>query len=370
MRGWRALLWIGLASAGLLLSGFGPPRLIDREVAPTQRLSVGELQAWAAQTQLPDVTARAYVVYDLANDKVLMQQDSATQLAPASLTKLMTALLVFEHGRLADEVTVEARDLVGDATMGLVQGEVVTVTDLLWGMLVASGNDAAMALARHIGGDMNGFVAQMNTRAGKLGLRQTHFANPHGLDAPGHVSSAADLLTITRLLWEDPLFRAMVGTASITRAGHELRSTNEWLTTFPGATGVKTGTTDAAGECLIASVEREGSTVLLVLLGSRARYQDAEKLYAAAAAGYRRHAPDPRALSILNRIYGEGGVWFVDVTGEPPQVLVRQPGGPEVNGFRRVEVEPSHPLESGMRVGVLEWRLGDAVVGTQPLVVR
>lgn len=363
-------LWGLLLGCSGLLCGFGPPKLVDRELAPVHRLTVGELRAWASQSEIEDVSATAYMVYDMSNERVLSEHNSATQLAPASLTKLMTALLVFEGADLDAMVTIEARDLVGDAAMGLTLGEEVTVTDLLWGMLVPSGNDAAMALARYMAGSMGEFVSLMNARAAELGLTQSHFVNPHGLDAAGHVSSAADLLTITKLLWEYPLFRAIVGTASITQAGHALVSTNEWLTTFSGATGVKTGTTDAAGECLIASVERDGQTVVLVVMGSNDRYRDAQTLYHAYELNYRRLVLDGRELSILNRVYGADGVWYVQPAGPVPDVLQHGIGGLELHGYRKLERNLSNAIAPGARVGVLEWRMGDAVVATQPLVVR
>lgn len=354
----------------LFLCGFGPPRLVDRELAPTQRLTVGELRAWADASDLDEVTATAFVAYDMTTDQVVFTRASATPLAPASLTKLMTALLVFERGDLDASVTIEARDLVGDASMGLAAGEEVSVTDLLWGLLVPSGNDAAMALARYTAGSISGFVDLMNARAAELGLSHSHFANPHGLDALGHVSSADDLMVITRQLWAYPLFRAIVGTASITQAGHALVNTNEWLTTFAGVTGVKTGTTDAAGECLIATVERDGHTVLLVVLGSEARYQDAERLYKAYQEVTSRQGADGRELSILNRVYDDAGVWYVQPAGAAPDLSAFGHGGLELHGFRRLEPVVSSKLEQGARVGLFEWRMGDIVVATQPLVVR
>lgn len=362
---WGALLW-----CSLLMCGFGPPKLVDRELAPVHRLTVGELRAWADRSEIEDVSATAYMVYDMSNDQVLIDHNSVTQLAPASLTKLMTALLVFERADLDATVTIEARDLVGGTAMGLTLGEEVTVTDLLWGMLVPSGNDAAMALARHVAGSVGEFVSLMNSRAAELGLAQSHFVNPHGLDAAGHVSSAADLLAVTKMLWAYPLFRAIVGTASITQAGHALVSTNEWLTTFPGAIGVKTGTTDAAGECLIAGVGRDGHTIMLVVMGSADRYRDAETLYHAYELNYRRLVPDSRELSILNRVYRADGVWYVQPVGSAPDVLQHGLGGLELHGYRRLERNLSNEIERGARIGVLEWRMGDTVVATQPLVVR
>ena len=364
-------IWL-LFAASLFLCGFGPPHLVDREIAPTARVSVGELRAWAAQGQPPQLSADSYLLYDIDSDQVLFEHNSRVARSPASLTKLMTALLVLEEGNFDAAVRIEPEDLIGGATMGLAAGDLVSVTDLLWGLLLPSGNDAATALARHVGGSVDAFVADMNSRAQQLGLAQTHFKNPHGLDEEGHTSSAADLLTLTRELWQYPLFRSMVGTARVSWNGRELFTTNEWLTSFEGATGVKTGTTDKAGECLVASVERDGRTVLLVIMGSTARYEDAEKLYDAFRSAYDWDAVNARDLSIINRVSDETGrIWYMQPTGAAPTLLQHQPGVPEVRSFRRIEMPGDDDMIGpGTKVGVLEWWAGAEMIGAQPLVVR
>lgn len=367
----RLILWLVLLASLPLLSGFGPPKLIDRESAPTVRLSVGELRQWAEQSDVPDVTAESYLVYDVTADQVLMARSPDTARPPASLTKLMTALLVFEHAGLEDTVTVVPDDLVGGAVMGLRANEEVSVRDLLWGLLLPSGNDAAMALARHVGGDVDSFVEQMNARSRQMGLDATQFANPHGFDQAEHISSARDLLTVTLALWPNAEFRSIVGTAEITMDGRELRNTNEWLRRVDGAVGVKTGTTDLAGECLIAAVERDGHTVILVLLGSKDRYADAETLYSAYTRAFAWEAAGAAELTVLNRVVdGQGTVHFVQPTGAAPTVLQYEPGVPPIRGFRRLEPEVSMPIAAGSQVGKLEWWAGTRLVGTQALVVR
>lgn len=364
---WLLLAWV----TGLFLCGFGPPHLVDREIAPTTRLSVGELRTWAVQAQPLELTAASYLLYDLGSDRILFEYNSSAVRAPASLTKLMTALLVLEKGEPGAVVRIEPEDLVEGATMGLAAGDLVTVTDLLWGMLLPSGNDAATALARHVGGSVDEFVVAMNTRAQQLRLAQTHFVNPHGLDAKGHTSSAADLLRLTRALWEYPLFRSMVGTARISWNDHDLISANEWLTGFEGVTGVKTGTTDKAGECLVASVEQDGRTILLVILGSKARYEDAEILYNAFRAAFAWDAVDGRELSIINRVSDETGrIWYMQPTGAAPTVLQHLPGVPEVQSFRRLQLPAAETFTPGTEVGVLEWWAGAEMIGEQTLVVR
>ncbi len=355
----------------MFLCGFGPPQMVDREIGPTARLSVGELRAWAGRSATPQLSAESYLLYDLGSDSVVYEHNSIVARAPASLTKLMTALLVLERADLNSEVRVEAEDMTDGATMALAVGDLVSVTDLLWGLLLPSGNDAASALARHVGGSSADFVVLMNQRAQEMGLAQTHFVNPHGLDAVGHVSSAADFLTLTRALWAYPTFRTMVGTARVQWNGHDLVSTNELLTTFQGASGVKTGTTDNAGECLVASVERDGRTVLLVIMGSSNRFQDATTLYESFRASYLWDAADGRELSVINRVYDKTGrVWFMQPTGAAPTVLQHQPGIPKVRSFRRLELPKTEMMAAGTQVGVLEWWAGAQLVGAQTLVVR
>ena len=365
--------WIlGLvAGFALFLCGFGPPQMVDREISPTTRVSVGELRNWAAQSAQPEVTAQSYMLYDLASGSVLFEQNGDVARAPASLTKLMTALLVLEKNDLSAVVEIESQDMAEGTTMGLAIGDRVTVTDLLWGLLLPSGNDAANALARHVSGSVPEFVAAMNRRSQELSLNRTHFVNPHGLDAEGHMSSAADLLALTRKLLEYPLFRSMVGTARVQWNGRDLYTTNEWLVSFEGTTGVKTGTTDNAGECLIASVERDGRTVLLVVMGSSNRYQDARILYDSFRASYSWDAADGRELSVINRVYDASGrVWFMQPTGAAPVVLQSQTGVPEVRSFRRLQFGELDGLTAGSQVGVLEWWAGSEMVGSQTLVLR
>jgi D-alanyl-D-alanine carboxypeptidase (penicillin-binding protein 5/6) len=227
---------------------------------------------------MPQVTARAALLADAKTGQILLNQNGDQPLPPASTTKVMTALVVLERTRPDDPVTVPASALIGEASMGLLAGERLSVGDLLYGLLTVSGNDAAMALAGHVAGTPDAFVVLMNQRAAAMNLAATHFANPHGLDAPNHVMSASDLLTITRAALTHDLFAQIVATPKSSVAGHLLVSTNELLTTYPGADGVKTGTTDAGGECLVASATRDGQKAIAIVLGSRDRYGDSRAL--------------------------------------------------------------------------------------------
>lgn len=375
----RTLITLCLGLMALFTLGFTPPTLVDREVAPTQRRTVGQLRQQALVQNAPAVQSRAYLVFDTQAGATLMAVNPDTPLPQASLTKLMTALLVLERGAaepgfLQSRVVVQGADLVGGASMGLTAGEGLTVEELLWGMLVPSGNDAATALARHTAGSVDTFVQAMNRRAGELGLTQTRFANPEGLDANGHFSSAQDVLILTQRNWEYALFRQIVATAAANVAGHPLRTTNELLGTFSGANGVKTGTTDAAGQCLVASVERDGRQRLVVILGSRDRYGDARTLFAQADTyfGWAGNASGAGRLTGLDRLIGVNErLWLLRPQGEAPAILLPAWQRQDLRLFRRLDLPPlPETWQPGLTAGVLEWRLAGEVVGTQLLVLE
>ncbi len=205
-----------------------------------------------------------------------------------------------------------------------------------------------------------------------MGLKASHFENPHGLDADGHVSSAADLLALTLHLWDYPLFRQIVGTASTTVAGHSLISTNQLLSDLPGAIGVKTGTTDAAGQCLVAALDGNGHPVLAIVLGSRDRYGDVRTLYTAYAQSYQwRTATLPARPTALDRLLdAQGNRWYLAAQGEIPTFFLSTWEEERLHPWRRIDPLPPLPWQAGMAVGRVEWYLGDSLVGTQSLVLR
>lgn len=368
----------------LFLCGFGPATIVDRDVAPRQRYTVGQLrQIQQAHAPPPGISAVSVLVYDLESGRELMEKASHLPVSPASLAKLMTALLVFEQDRLAERVTIQQADLIGEATMGLSAGEELGVEELLWGLLIPSGNDAAMALARHHAGQVDAFVEQMNLRAGDLGMRDTLFHNPTGFDADGQVSSAHDLLTLVRLLWEYPLFREIVGTSSTTVANRELQSTNRLLGSYSGANGVKTGTTRQSGQSLIAGVDVGGHQLFAMVLGSVDRYQDMRLVLQSVRGNYS-WVPlrMPKRPTALDRLFdAEGNRWILRADGinvDPAameaipffeRLLAGWERG-ELQVFRRLHPPPSGVWTTGMPAGILEWRLGDSLIATQRLFVQ
>ena len=219
----------------------------------------------------PQVTGHSWLVENGTTGEVLVSHDARRRVAIASITKLMTVLLTLEHAHLNDVVTVAPKAAeVGESSANLHAGDRLTVRELLEAALIQSANDAADALAVYVGhGSESRFVAMMNTRARQLGLRDTHFARPDGLDAPGHYSSARDVTLMARLLMHRPAVRQIVRMRAATiLGGRSLHTWNDLLYSYPGIFGVKTGHTSAAGWSEVAAARRRGVSIYAALLGS------------------------------------------------------------------------------------------------------
>ena len=231
----------------------------------------------------PSIKASALYLVELKSGRVLLEKDAARRLPPASLTKIMTALIALESSPLQEVVKIDRRALVHPSSLKFQAGEEFLLRDLLTAMLVSSANDACEAIAWHVGGNADRFVATMNERARALGLKNTHFANACGFDAPGHYSTAADLAKLTEQALQEPVFSMMVRTivrdiASVDgKRQMSLHSTNELLLD-PDVNGVKTGYTSNAGRCLIASMFKDGHRLLLVGLNVMDEWEQATRL--------------------------------------------------------------------------------------------
>jgi D-alanyl-D-alanine carboxypeptidase len=233
----------------------------------------------------PEVTAEAWLLWDDTFQRELGSLQANEARAMASTTKMMTAIVALENSNLDDQVIVsEDAAAIGESEIDLVPGETWRMEDLLRALLMRSANDAAVAIAEHVGGSVPGFVRLMNETAVELGLADSHFMNPHGLDQEGHFSSARDLLNTALIGMEDPLFAEIVGTRSSTFPdapdGEErvASTTNALLSTFEGAIGVKTGFTDDAGLTMVAAAERDGRRLYAVVMGSSDHFADAAAL--------------------------------------------------------------------------------------------
>jgi serine-type D-Ala-D-Ala carboxypeptidase (penicillin-binding protein 5/6) len=229
--------------------------------------------------------AHGILLKELKSGRVLYEHDSGKRLSPASLTKIMSALVILEKGQLDDFVTISPSAARAHKThLRVKAGQVFRLEDLLKAMLIVSANDACLAAAEHVGGDEAQFVVLMNAKAEALGLSDTHFSNGCGFDNPDHYSTAEDLATLSVIALDQPIFRQLVREerAIITPVnGHRafvLHNTNRLLGRIPGVEGIKTGFTSKAGRCLIAKVSQNGSDLLLVILNSKRRWNTATNL--------------------------------------------------------------------------------------------
>ena len=227
------------------------------------------------------VDTQAEAVVLLCEDgTVLCEKNADRRCLIASTTKLMTALVCLEHAELDETVTAqESHCAVEGSSMYLRPGERYTVRELLLGLLLASGNDAALALAGHTAGSEEAFVRLMNRKAEELGLENTHFENPHGLDAAAHYGSARDLARLMLCCMENPAFRELDSRRTAEAGGLTLLNHNRLLTSCPGCVGGKTGYTAAAGRCLVSCCERDGLRTVCVTLSDPDDWNDHMRLY-------------------------------------------------------------------------------------------
>lgn len=225
----------------------------------------------------PAVSAKNIFIIDQTSQTVLLQKSADQSVFPASTTKMMTALVTLDNFSLDQTITVTQSYPIGQH-VGFKPGETLTVEQLLYALLVQSGNDAAEILAENLPVGRQGFIDLMNTKAATLNLNHTHFVNPTGIDEFGHYSSAADLARLAGAALKNPEFARVVATENTIVATHILTNVNQLLGKIPGVLGVKTGFTDGAGQSLVTLVNRDDHPVIMVVLGSLDRFGDSEKL--------------------------------------------------------------------------------------------
>ena len=326
----------------------------------------------SAAAATPSVDARAYEVVNASTGEVLSARNARARLPMASITKLMTVLVALERTKLDDVVTVDG-DAVGVSGSGvrLRAGERITVRDLIAAALVQSANDAAVALAAHVGsGDGDAFVALMNRKAQQLGLTATHFERADGLDVAGHVSTAHDLNRLAQAAMRQPAIRTIVAVRNTTIAGgRSLHTWNDLLGAFPGLIGVKTGHTSDAGWCQVAAARGPGFTIYATILGSpsrSARNADLSELLAFGLSRYRLAAviSSSRTYAIAKLPYGRDELKLVAMKPVLRPVLLSRALTERVVAPTSVDL----PVREGQRLGeVLVYDRGK-LVASSPLV--
>ena len=328
--------------------------------------------AGAAHAAVPQPDASAFTIVNASTGTVLASHDANERLPIASITKLMTVLVALKHLDLDEVVTVTRQAArVGGSRIPLEAGEQITVIDLLKGALIQSANDAADALAYAASDDdLPLFISWMNTRAQQLGLTETHFVRPDGLDAPGHLSSARDVSVLARVAMRLPIVRSIVRERSdvIEDGTFTVHTWNDLLGVFPGVIGVKTGHTDNAGWCEVAAVRRQGYTIYAVILGSPTRAQrnaDLERLLAWGVAQYRTlMLVKPTSYARVALPYGRASVALVASRSLVRVVRVGRPVVQKVIAPSAVAL----PVRRGQRLGRIEVWTGGKLLGTRPLL--
>ena len=221
----------------------------------------------------PDVNSRACVVIDRKTNSVLFGKNENSKKKMASTTKIMTATIIIEKCNLSDTIEISKKAAgTGGSRLGLKTGDKITILDLLYGLMLRSGNDAAVALAEYAGGDINGFAELMNAKALELGLTNTHFETPHGLDSNEHYTTAYELALLSNYALNNPTFAKIVGTKNYTitinGSPKALSNTNELLGNMEGVYGIKTGFTNGANRCLVTACKRNNMDIICVVLGA------------------------------------------------------------------------------------------------------
>ena len=265
-----------LTSSLITLGGSGGNEdYLTMEVSATNALEMEEMQLHPKEVAEPELAAVAAFLMDPETADILYEKNADQPLPMASTTKIMTAIVAMENASLSELITISNNASgVGESSVWLEEGEILSVEQLLYALLVQSANDAAVALAESVGGSEQAFVEMMNQKAAELGAENTHFVNSHGLDQEGHYSSARDLATMAEYAMRDPLFREIVKSDGyqIPWPGHPwnrvLENHNRLLEMYPYATGIKTGYTFGAGRCLVASASKEGRDLISVILNS------------------------------------------------------------------------------------------------------
>jgi serine-type D-Ala-D-Ala carboxypeptidase (penicillin-binding protein 5/6) len=367
-----AVLACAIAAPSTAAPDTPPPTPVDGKPSPF----VTKLRTPAPSTHPPAVHAPIGMLADLDSGQILYSHGSDRPRPIASVTKLMTALLVLERSRLDETVTVSrnaAPSVAGyhGSELGLRAGERISVRDLLYGLLVQSSNDAAVALAEHVSGSVGAFVRLMNRRARRLGMRDTEYFSPNGLDDRGR-SSAADLVALTRADYRYPEFARIVATKfhaipSPHGKPRHIQNRNVLLWLYPGAIGVKTGYTAGARFCVVGAAQRDGLRLMSVVLGSPDEpFSDAAALLDYGFTAFVRRS-FVTAGADLGPVDIPGGR-VEGVAGDDLRALV--PTAASANASRRVDVDPGvgYPPALGEPIGVLHVHIPGLALGDVPVL--
>lgn len=346
---------------------------MKRIIALIMALVIAVASNMLVVTAKQDTSARAAVIMDVNSGRILYSKNMDEKLAMASTTKIMTSLVAVESGKLEEMVTVSKKaSHTEGSSIYLREGERHTVHDLVYAIMLRSGNDAAMAVAEHIGGSVEGFAELMNRKAQEIGAENTHFANPHGLDAAGHYTTAHDLALITAYALKNPVFAEIVSSKKKTIEGppnenwdRVMINKNKMLWQFDGGDGVKTGFTNKAGRCLVSSATRNGMQLVCVVLNCGLMWDDSSVLL---EAGFKNYSVEKVVdkNNFIKEVKVKGGKEkFVGV--KPTEDFSLPLGAEEKENIKlsaKSNAAAQAPFNKGDEAGTLDVYLGDKLLKT------
>ncbi len=317
-----------------------------------------------------ELSARAWALADGDSGRILLSSHEDEQRLIASTTKLMTAYTAVHLGIDLDQtVTVSgAAAATEGSSMYLAAGEKLALRDLLWGMLLVSGNDAANALAEGCCGDRETFVARMNENAAALGMEHTHFENPTGLDGEAHYSTAEDLVKLAAAVLREPVLAEIVSTRTTTVAGRSLTNHNKLLAMYPGCTGMKTGYTEAAGRTLVSSAQRDGKTLICVTLNDPNDWDDHMALYDEGFADYQLETVCSAGELLGEYSLPERFMQTAVCAEQTVQVLCGR--GETITREIDLGERPGQFLRNGGRIGTVRYYIDGVQVGETGLLAK
>lgn len=333
-------------------------------------------------TENLQINAKASILMEYNTGKILYEENCDEKLPPASITKIMSLILVFEaidEGKLSLDTKVTASETaaaLGGSQIWLEPGEIMTVDELLRAVVIASANDATVALAEAVAGSEESFVSMMNEKAKQLGMNNTHFINSYGLDAEGHLTTAHDIALMSAELISHDIIRnySTVAMDSLRGGESELVNTNKLIRYYKGCFGLKTGTTSGAGSCLSATAERDGLTLIAVVLGSptsKDRFAGAQKLLDFGFANYS-FVDYIADTSELKNIPVKGGTVREIVTEVNEKFPLLLKKGQQGNITQKVSIteQLTAPVSRGDTVGYVHVYNGEEELGAIPIVAK
>ncbi len=345
------------------------------------------LEASTTPTKELKINSRAAIIYDRTSKTVLWGKEENTKRAMASTTKIMTSIVVLENANLTDTVTISKKAAnTGGSRLKINTNDKITVNDLLYGLMLRSGNDAAVALAEYVGGSIEGFADLMNKKAEELNLKNTHFVTPHGLDSDTHYTTAYELALITDYALQNTKFANIVNTKTTTinvnSVPRTITNTNELLGNLDGVNGVKTGFTNNAQRCLVTSTTRNSHQIICVVLGAdtkKIRTQDSVKLIEYAFKNYEYINLKEKMISEFNNysfddiVINKGIEILPELQMEKLEIEELPINKEEVKNIEvsiEYEKELEAPIVQNQKIGKIEVKLGEKLLYSTNIIIK